>query len=295
MQAITMISTNKKKKEMRKIILIFFLLLILIISCKDAVRENKNSLNSVTETVVPELQSILDSANIEGAILIYDKKENTYYSNNFQESKEDYLPASTFKIPNSIIGLELGILENEHTVFKWDSLDRFLPVWEQDLPLKDAFQTSCVPCYQELARTIGLKNMKEYIEKLKFGEMYVTEETIDNFWLIGPSKINPFQQIDFLKRLNEEELLISKSTRETVRSILKIETMGNCTLSGKTGLAINGEKDVGWFVGFINKKKSVYYFATKISPKADDMPRSEFNPLRQEVTVKALRKMNIIE
>lgn len=280
---------------MKKTILLIFLLPILIISCKDSVRENKGSLNLETETVIPELQLILDSAKVEGVILIYDKKENVYYSNNFHESKVDHLPASTFKIPNSIIGLELGILENEHTVFEWDSLDRFLPIWEQDLPLKEAFQTSCVPCYQELARKIGLKNMKEYIAKLKFGEMYATEETIDNFWLIGPSKISPFQQIDFLKRLNEELLPISKSTRETVRSILKIDTMGDFTLSGKTGLSINGEKDVGWFVGFVNKKKNVYYFATKISPKSDDMPRSEFNPLRQEVTVKALRKLNVIK
>lgn len=65
------------------------------------------------EVVVPEFQKILDSSDLEGAILIYDKKKNTYYSNSFLESRVQYLPASTFKIPNSIIGLELNILENE--------------------------------------------------------------------------------------------------------------------------------------------------------------------------------------
>lgn len=269
---------------------------ILTFSCNSSKKENKNNANLASQSIRPELQTILDSVNVDGVILIYDKKANTYYSNDFNKSREGYLPASTFKIPNSIIGLELKILENDQTVFKWDGTDRFLPVWEQDLTLKEAFQTSCVPCYQELAREIGIKRMKEYIKKLKFGEMYVTEKSIDNFWLIGSSKINTFQQIDFLKRLNEKQLPISKSTCKTVKSIMEIESKEDYSLSGKTGLSVvSGKKDVGWFVGYVREKGNVYYFATKISPKTDDMLRSDFTPLRQKVSIIALRKMKMIE
>lgn len=269
---------------------------ILTFSCNSSKKENKNNANLASQSIRPELQTILDSVNLDGVILIYDKKANIYYSNDFSKSREGYLPASTFKIPNSIIGLELKILENDQTVFKWDGTDRFLPVWEQDLTLKEAFQTSCVPCYQELAREIGIKRMKEYIEKLKFGEMYMTEKSIDNFWLIGSSKINTFQQIDFLKRLNEEQLPISKSTCKTVKSIMEIESKEDYSLSGKTGLSVvSGKKDIGWFVGYVKKKGNVYYFATKISPKTDDMLRSDFTPLRQKVSIMALRKMKMIE
>ena len=275
--------------------LIISLLPILIFSYKNKESKEDVKFNTPAEVVVPEFQTILDSSDLEGAILIYDQKKNTYYSNSFSESRVQHLPASTFKIPNSIIGLELNILENEKTIFKWDGAERYLPVWEQDLSLRDAFQTSCVPCYQELARKIGVEEMKKYVAKLKFGQMDIGEKTIDNFWLMGSSKISPFEQVDFLKRLKEKQLPISKSTNETIEIILEIESTDSYTLSGKTGMSVYGEKDVGWFVGFVEKESNVYYFATKISPKLNDMARDDFNPLRQEVSIKALSKMNIIE
>lgn len=131
---------------------------------------------------------------------------------------------------------------------------------------------------------------------MKFGAMSFSEETIDNFWLEGSSRISPFQQIDFLKRLYEEQLPISKSTFETLRSIMEIKKTNNYTLRAKSGLSIaNGKKDVGWFVGYIQKKDNVYYFATKISPRSHEMPRARFTPLRQEASISALRAMQIIE
>ena len=275
--------------------LIISLLPILIFSCQNKESKEDMKFKSPTEVVAPEFQTILDSSDLEGAILLYDKKKNIYYANSFSESRVQHLPASTFKIPNSIIGLELNILENEKTIFKWDGAERYLPVWEQDLSLRDAFQTSCVPCYQELARKIGVEEMKKYVEKLKFGQMDIGEESIDNFWLMGSSKISPFEQVDFLKRLKEKQLPISKSTNETIEIILEIESTDSYTLSGKTGMSVYGEKDVGWFVGFVEKESNVYYFATKISPKSKAMARDDFNPLRQEVSIKALSKMNIIE
>lgn len=275
--------------------LLIFLLSFFMISCGNSKEEPNETLSNNAKIVIPDLQSILDSLNLEGAILVYDKQKESYYSNDFQESQINYLPASTFKIPNSIIGLELGILENENTIFKWDSTDRYLPVWEQDLTLRDAFQTSCVPCYQELARKIGVVNMKHYLLKLDFGDMHVSEESIDNFWLIGTSKISPFEQIDFLERLYDGRLAVSDSTSETIRKILEISSNEVYSLSGKTGLAVNGEKDVGWFVGYVKKENAVYYFATKISPKADAMDRSLFNPLRQQVSMRALAKLGIIQ
>jgi len=55
------------------------------------------------------------------------------------------MPASTFKIVNSIIALETGVVENDSTMFKWNGEKRRLPIWEQDLTFRDAFHFSCVP------------------------------------------------------------------------------------------------------------------------------------------------------
>lgn len=274
---------------------IIFLFTILIVSCNDSNKIDTKGLNTASEIEKYELQSILDSSKIEGAILIYDKQVNTYYSNDFKESQKRYLPASTYKIPNSIIGLELGILADEKTVFKWDGNDRTFSIWEKDLTLKEAFQTSCLPCYQELAREIGTQRMRENIEKLRFGRMDINKENIDNFWLIGNSTISPFEQIDFLIKLYEEQLPISKFTCQTVKSIMEIETTNEYTLSGKTGLAIGGEKDVGWFVGYVKKDSNIVYIVTVIRPKDVNIKRNKFMRLRKSITDKALKKLNIIE
>ena len=80
--------------------LIICLFPILIFSCQNKESKEDVKFKSPTEVVVPEFQTILDSSNLEGTILIYDKQKNIYYSNSFIEAKIQHLPASTFKIPN---------------------------------------------------------------------------------------------------------------------------------------------------------------------------------------------------
>ena len=115
--------------------------LILFISCK----ENKgittiNKEQSANKNIIkPEFQSIIDSSDVIGSILIYDLNQDVYYSNDFEWSNKGNLPASTFKIANSIIGLETGVIENDSVIFKWDGEKKWLKNWEQDLILRDAF------------------------------------------------------------------------------------------------------------------------------------------------------------
>ena len=274
--------------------IILFCLIATFLSCTQE-KDKKGNNNSIQNIEKKELQTILDSSKVNGVILIFDFQQNKYYSNNFLKAKDSVLPASTFKIPNSIIGLETGILRDEQTVFKWNGNKRAFSIWEKDLSLKEAFQKSCVPCYQELARKIGTKRMNKNLKKLKFGEMDVNNENIDNFWLIGNSKITPFQQIDFLNRLYNKQLPISNQTSETLKEIMRIEQNDNYVLSGKTGLVIGEKKETGWFVGYIEKGEKIFYFATKIIPNENDMQRNKFSSLRKEVTISALKKLKIIE
>lgn len=296
MNLIVLENTAKNLNDFNQTFKVHTELMNLIKKYKPNIKKNKKAHNSVQKIQSKELQRILDSSKVNGTLLIFDYQEKKYYSNDFREAEKSVIPASTYKIPNSIIGLESGILENEKTIFKWDGKERSFSFWEKDLDLKEAFQRSCVPCYQELARKIGTKRMNQYLKKLNFGEMDVNNETIDNFWLIGQSKINPFQQINFLKRLHNKELPISKSTTETIINILKIEENENFVLSGKTGLAINStESSIGWFVGYLEIEKNIFYFATRISPNRKDMPINEFSSIRKSITISALKKMGILE
>lgn len=278
--------------KMKSIITLLYFLSILS-SCKE--QKKKVNQNPNQQIVYEEFQIILESSKVSGTILIFDPKKGNYYANDFDEAYKSVIPASTYKIPHSIIGLETGILANEETIFKWDGNERGFSIWEKDLTLKEALHKSCVPCYQEMARKIGAKRMNENLEKLNFGNMDVTAETVDNFWLTGSSKINAFEQIDFLRRLYNKELPISTSTHETIIKILRIEQNEDFILSGKTGLAVNFERNIGWFVGYLEKKGKVFYFATRISPKDKDMPRNEFSSLRKTITLKALKELEILE
>ena len=246
------------------------------------------------EIIVPKFKTIIDSANVEGAILIYDLEDNKYYSNDFKWTKKGNLPASTFKITNSIIALETGVVENDSTLFKWNGEKRRFKNWEQDLILRDAFHFSCVPCYQEIARKVGENKMNEFLKKLDYGNMKVDSSNIDLFWLEGESRITQFQQINFLKRLYQSELLISERTEMIMKRMIVIEDNDDYKLSGKTGWSIRNGNNNGWFVGYIETQSKTYFFATNVEPK-QQFDMNMFPMIRKNLTFKALEQMKIIK
>src|SRR5262245_28927928 len=48
-----------------------------------------------------------------------------------EECSRRTLPASTFKVPHALIGLQAGVITAQ-TVYKWDGKKRDYPVWERD-------------------------------------------------------------------------------------------------------------------------------------------------------------------
>ena len=246
------------------------------------------------EVLLSAFQSFLDSANVNGSILIFNLEEDKYYSNNFSWAKKGFLPASTFKIPNSIIALETGVVENDSTLFKWNGEERRLQIWEQDMILQEAFHYSCVPCYQEVARKIGVKRMNEYLVRLDYGKMDVDATNIDMFWLEGKSQITQFQQIEFLKKLYNSELQISQRTASIMKKMMVIEEADHYKISGKTGWSIQNGNNNGWFVGYVETNNQTHFFATNIAPK-QDFNMDMFPMIRKELTFKALKQMGIIK
>lgn len=203
-----------------------------------------------------------------------------------------YLPASTFKIPNTLVGLETGVIDTNY-VFKWDEKKRYLPQWERDLRLRDAFRTSCVPCYQELARKIGPDRMKATLEKTGYPGMDVRKENIDLFWLEGDSRITPRQQAHFLERLYRETLPLQRPVMQAVKSIMLIEVTPGYSLSGKTGWAVRNGNNYGWFVGWLETDGKVFYIATLVEPNSQ-VAVTDFAAARKQVTMDVLRALGLI-
>ena len=53
------------------------------------------------------------------------------YVHNSSRSETRFVPASTFKIPNTLIALEEGAIKNEKEVIQWDGKDRGFDALEQ--------------------------------------------------------------------------------------------------------------------------------------------------------------------
>lgn len=288
---------NANMKKMKYCYLI--VLLFIISSCSNNKQneygtQNKPIKGDQEKVVKPELQQIIDSSKVNGSIVIYDPQNKVYYSNDFQWAKKGKLPASTFKITNSIIAIETGVVKDDSTLFKWNGEKRRLAIWEQDLIFSDAFHLSCVPCYQDIARRIGEKRMKEFLTKFNYGNIVVDSSNIDLFWLEGDSKISQFQQIDFLTRFYNSKLPIAERTEKIIKRLMVIEKNDFYTISGKTGWSIRNGNNNGWFVGYIETEGKVYFFATNVEPQ-EKFNMDMFPKIRNQITLKALKKLEIIK
>jgi beta-lactamase class D len=278
---------------------ILYLLLFWTIACTPV--KNKSSENkSAVESLLPiyknivGLQSLIDSTNGKGSVLIYSPTKSSYYSNNFEWAEKSFLPASTFKIPNSIVAMELGIIKNDSSMFYWNGEDRFQDRWERDMNFKDALQLSCVPCYQYLAREIGTQRMLSTLDKIGYPGMVVDSTNIDMFWLEGDSKITSFEQIGFLKRFYDQELPISLNTFTSMKNMLLKEENDDYNLSGKSGWSYTNGIDNCWFIGYIEKENEVYFFATNLEPPVD-VDFNTYPKVREDITIEAFRKLKIIK
>ncbi|MFT5885714.1 MAG: beta-lactamase class D [Arcticibacterium sp.] len=171
-------------------------------------------------------------------------------------------------------------------MFYWDGEPKFLKSWEQDMNFYQAYQRSCVPYYQEIARKTGVEKMKATLSKIGYPGMVFNSKNIDQFWLEGDSKISQFEQIDFLRRLADKELPLSEKTYGIMRHIMLLKETEDYKLYGKTGWAVNGGDNIGWFVGYAVTKENTYFMATNIEP-IDHFDMSQFGKIRLEVTLKA--------
>ena len=276
-------------------LLSFSAFVLFISACKDPVppkmktpKEKRESEKNYTLRLEKAFAQLIDSAQMKGSMLLFDFQKEKYYSNDLVWAKVERLPASTFKIPNTLIAIETGTLASDTSTFIWDGKPRMMKAWEKDLTLDEAFEVSCVPCYQEVARKIGYDKMKQYLGRFNYGNMVVTKSNLDYFWLEGESAISQYQQIDFIERFYHDGLGISERTTKMTKKIMLMDETENYSFYGKTGTSESKGIMNGWFVGFLEVGDKVYFFALNVEPKGNaDMVA--FRDQRIELTKKALK------
>ena len=201
-----------------------------------------------------------------GTFVGYKTDDYLVIASDNDRSGEAKLPASTFKIPNSVIALETGVVgDPDKDVFQWDGVARSIEAWNRDHTLRSAIAASAVPVYQEIARRIGTERMQKYVDLFEYGNRDIGGG-IDQFWLTGNLRIDPIQQVDFVDRLRRGALPVSKRSQEMVRDILPVTKSGDSIIRAKTGLlgAELGKPSLGWLVGWAEKGNEQTVFALNL-------------------------------
>ncbi len=251
--------------------------------------------NNVTEDT--SLKKYFDENNVTGTFGLFDNAQGQFTIYNVVRfSDSAFLPASTFKIVNSLIGIQTGIAKDDSAVIKWDGISRGRPECNKDMTMVDAFRISCPPWYMELARQIGKETMQHWLDTLGYGsryEKFKIKNNLDTFWLDNSAKVTADEQLGLVKKLYFDQLPFQKRPMRIVRSMMLMKDDANYKLSYKTGWGSTDKgNQLGWIIGWVEENKRPYFFVLQLeSPdKNIDMPT-----VRMKILDSVLKKYGFFE
>jgi bla regulator protein BlaR1 len=241
-------------------------------------------LSDIKETIKEEdLQAYFAGAS--GSFVLYDQNKHEYLIYDEADSQRRASPCSTYKILNSLIGLETGVVQDENTLFKWDGTRYDIPEWNRDHTLASAYANSVVWYYQKLASQVGAEQMQHFLDEVHYGNANISGG-LTKFWLDSSLRISPLEQVLFLRKLYANDLPFSQRSMEITKRIMVLSKGNGSVLSGKTGSA-GGH--IAWFVGYLERGNNVYFFATKVEGKEIEIARA------RKITEAILRDKQLLQ
>jgi len=236
----------------------------------------------------PQIGQLFNEAEVTGTFVLYDVSANRYTGFDQARAKERFVPASTFKIAHTLIGLNAGAVKSVEEVLPYGGKPQPFKAWEKDMSLREAIAASNAAIYQELARRIGPVRMADGLRKLQYGNREIGK-TIDEFWLEGPLAISAIEQVQFLSKLANGVLPFPTDLQERTRQIIELEKQDGAVLYGKTGWENAPNPGIGWFVGWVLKDNKVYAFALNI-----DIRHSADAKTRIELAKSSLKLLGVL-
>jgi beta-lactamase class D len=246
----------------------------------------------------PDLSKPFRDCGLSGSFTLYNYKTKEWVLSDSADSYKPSLPASTFKILNTLIALEEGVVKSEDDVVRWPgfadtSKYGYRPEIYHDMSVREAFKVSAVWVYLDFAEKIGKEKYKKYLEASGYGNADVSFNDND-FWNFGSLGISPANQVKVLVGLYDETLPFRKESFATLKRIMVEEQTATWTLRAKTGWTRDGGNDTGWWVGYAERKDNVYFFATRLVKSRNEV-NPNFGQCRKDVTKAILRQLGIID
>jgi len=224
----------------------------------------------------PAVAALFRQAGVEGTFVLLEERSGTLRGSNRPRAEQRFVPASSFKIANALIGLSLGAVSSVDELIPYTGdANPFMREWLEPMGLRGAMTVSNVPLYQELARRIGLPRMREAIVRLGYGNQQIGTN-VTTFWLRGPLAISAVEQTRFLSRLAHRTLPFPAEAQRQVAEITQVDGGPGWSLHAKTGWQNAPGAGVGWWVGWVQRGERITPFALNLAMTgAADAPRRE--------------------
>lgn len=208
----------------------------------------------------PEIARLFAEAGVNGTFASCRTADGVVTGHNAERATRRFIPASTFKVPNTLIVLEAGVMDGIGEVFAWDGEPKWVSAWERDMGLREALRVSNLHVYQELARRVGHKAMADRVESLGYGNAHIGE-AVDRFWLEGPLEISAVEQCRFMLRVAARELGFPDTAHDFLEETLAEPAGEGITVFAKTGWGNATDPDIGWWVGWVEGPFGIAGFA----------------------------------
>lgn len=248
---------------------------------------------------ISEMAQAKDSSECNSGctFVLFSENSGKYQFENEERANLRLPPFSTFKIANSMIALDIGVISGIEEKLTFDQKLYPIQNWWPDtwymepLNLRDAFAYSALPIYQSIAVQINDIRMKEYLHKFQYGNMDITSG-IDTFWLGESLKITAKEQVDFIRKLYSQQLPLTKKTFSSMKEIMLSEKTEKYKIYSKTGAGhLSDHSFIGWYVGIVENNEGTHYFALSITGDSfTDVIRK-----RTEVARKLLRNAGVLK
>jgi len=271
------------------------ILILFVLSCNNT--DNKNPQKAVEEkksvsniVLHPEWTESLTKNKLSGSVHIWNKNEDTWHHSDSASFHITNVPASTFKIFISLTALELGTIRDENEVLKWNGTKQQVASWNHDQDMREAFANSTNWFYEKLATDIGSATMKTWLDRANYSCNSIDGK--EKYWLEPGFEISPEKQIDFLRRLHDNELPFAQRNMDITKNIMFAKDTLGVKIYAKTGWAVPNNFNIGWYVGWAEKNNSIYYFATCIENPEPEI--ENFGDLRISTIYNALTSMGVL-
>ncbi len=233
-----------------KYLFLLFSVSILFISCSPNVAKIDNS-----------LQKYFDSANVTGSFAFLNNQMGDITVYNMPLDTLRMSPGNSFKIAETLIGVESSRLIDEKTIIR-NSGNTLL----DSVTLKEAFDNNNTSYFSALAQKIGKDTMATWMDSLKYGNMKI--EPLDSFWINGALKVSPDEQMGMLYKIYFDKLPFQKYAQQVVRDLMLKEDNTLFKLSYATSPALSNKNEpMAWLGGWIEENLHVYFFVCVVQSK----------------------------